>query len=385
MSPDLGLALSGGGSRAAAFHRGTVRALDELGIIPRVKTLSSVSGGSVFAAAWLAARARERTDQQFLTWMREVLERGFIKHALLHPRILKVLSPWRTRTHRIAETFDEVLFDKLTWKDLPASPLLCLNTTLLNNAHTGRFSQTGYSSEGVGERQADGSYAECEAEVSIGFATACSAAFPFGLPPLSIASDRFPHVDPRLGKRLLFTDGGILENLGVERLLKSKRFGTRHILVSDAAVQDLPWQPRLLGKLRGALIYALSAQILERLLSIMNNKQNATMRALLFAELTSELAERRFVFVRLAQTWAGLIKPGQEERPELAVARKLHTEMGGDRAANQASEVATSFVGLSPSTLDLLEAHARWQTHAMIQLYGKDLLPGVARSEASGT
>jgi predicted acylesterase/phospholipase RssA len=264
---------------------------------------------------------------------------------------------------------------------LPATPLLCLNTTLLNNAKTGRFSQTGYSSEGVGERGPTGSYPEHHVDgVSIGFATAASAAFPFGLPPLSIASDRFKApVDPRLGKRLLFTDGGILENLGVERLLKSQRFGTDHILVSDAAVQDLPWQPAgLMAKVRSGLIYTLSAPILERLLSIMNNKQNATMRALLFAELADRLASKRsFVYVRLAQTWSGLIKPEQEAK--VVYARQLYDEMGGDRAANAASTVSTSFTGLSSETLDLLEAHARWQTHAMIQLYGKDLLP------ASGT
>src|SRR5678815_5798827 len=165
MQPDVGLALSGGGSRAAAFHRGTVRALAELGIVPRIKTLSSVSGGSVFAAAWLAARARGKTDEQFLAWMGDVLERGFIRPALLHWRALKLLWPGWSRTHRIAETFDEILFDKLSWSDLPATPLLCLNTTNLNNAGSGRFSQTGYSGEGVGELVGD-SYQEGTVTVS---------------------------------------------------------------------------------------------------------------------------------------------------------------------------------------------------------------------------
>src|SRR5229473_1655763 len=41
----LGLALSGGGSRAAAFHCGTVAALDELHLLEKVDVVSTVSGG----------------------------------------------------------------------------------------------------------------------------------------------------------------------------------------------------------------------------------------------------------------------------------------------------------------------------------------------------
>ncbi|SOC52421.1 patatin-like phospholipase family protein [Ornithinimicrobium cerasi] len=43
------LCLSGGGFRAALFHLGAVRRLDELGILGRLRTISAVSGGSVVA------------------------------------------------------------------------------------------------------------------------------------------------------------------------------------------------------------------------------------------------------------------------------------------------------------------------------------------------
>jgi NTE family protein len=45
----LALCLSGGGYRATLFHLGAVRRLHELGILARVDTISSVSGGSLFA------------------------------------------------------------------------------------------------------------------------------------------------------------------------------------------------------------------------------------------------------------------------------------------------------------------------------------------------
>ena len=49
---DIALALSGGGSRAIAFHLGCLRALNDRGLLKRVKTVSSVSGGSVIAATY---------------------------------------------------------------------------------------------------------------------------------------------------------------------------------------------------------------------------------------------------------------------------------------------------------------------------------------------
>ena len=43
----IGLALSGGGYRAAAYHIGALRALHKLCVLNKVDVISSVSGGSV--------------------------------------------------------------------------------------------------------------------------------------------------------------------------------------------------------------------------------------------------------------------------------------------------------------------------------------------------
>ena len=44
----IGLALSGGGVRAAAFHAGVLRYLAEQKLLEQVVHISSVSGGSLF-------------------------------------------------------------------------------------------------------------------------------------------------------------------------------------------------------------------------------------------------------------------------------------------------------------------------------------------------
>ena len=72
----IGLALSGGGYRAAAYHIGTLRALHKLGILENVDVISSVSGGSITAAYY--ALNKEKGYEEF--------ERDFIaslKHNVL--------------------------------------------------------------------------------------------------------------------------------------------------------------------------------------------------------------------------------------------------------------------------------------------------------------
>jgi NTE family protein len=48
----IGLSLSGGGYRAAAFHLGTLRKLNQMGILDEIAVISTISGGSIVGAAW---------------------------------------------------------------------------------------------------------------------------------------------------------------------------------------------------------------------------------------------------------------------------------------------------------------------------------------------
>ncbi len=46
----IGIALSGGGIRSAAFNLGALQALQEKGILPRAEYLTAVSGGNTSPA-----------------------------------------------------------------------------------------------------------------------------------------------------------------------------------------------------------------------------------------------------------------------------------------------------------------------------------------------
>src|SRR5260370_1863027 len=74
--PQIGLALSGGGPRAIAFHLGCLRALNRLGLLDRVAVLSTVSGGSVIGACF---HAHQGDFPSFEAKIRDVLTQGPVK------------------------------------------------------------------------------------------------------------------------------------------------------------------------------------------------------------------------------------------------------------------------------------------------------------------
>src|SRR3981081_2708608 len=73
--PGIGRALSGGGSRAIAFHLGCLRALNQLGLLDRVAVLSTVSGGSVIGAYF---HAHNGEFPAFEAKIRELLAQGLV-------------------------------------------------------------------------------------------------------------------------------------------------------------------------------------------------------------------------------------------------------------------------------------------------------------------
>lgn len=89
----FGLALSGGGSRAAAFHLGCMRALNDRGILDQVLTLSTVSGGSVIGALWAYSDdSFEEFDQRMQIILRKGLKKGIIRYTLFSGEAPKIVG-----------------------------------------------------------------------------------------------------------------------------------------------------------------------------------------------------------------------------------------------------------------------------------------------------
>jgi NTE family protein len=424
----LGIALSGGGSRAAAFHRGTVQGLLEIDLLQRVEIVSSVSGGSVFAAAWIAALWRGQGVSQFLADLGRQLALGFIARSI-SPNAFKLALPSYTRSNLLAETFDRALMHGMQLKNLPERPLLCVNASVMNTGQVGRFSRDGFSSTGLnapGQDQGQSNPTIPLPDFPLSLAATASAAFPIGLPPVFLL--RGTHIPDGWGgpalahhDRFALTDGGVLENLGVQTLLRSRRFGAWNLIVSDAGRKEATWNPPgMMNAIRGAIVGALSQADIERVMAMMNSKENRHMRMVAYGEiertwlidalrgsgmpvgledyLSAQVSapRRRILFVRLDQgldellcaipRWrlCELAARANQALPErfppiqdllrdygvdLAPAAEIHNAMGGGARIAELNRIGTHFTALASRDIEDLYAHARWQVHATRALY----------------
>lgn len=218
MSPGsrIGLALSGGGYRAAAFHLGVLRGLREAGVLDRVAVVSGVSGGALLAASWAA-----RGDEPFDAWevrVRRVLGRDLKRRVLLAAlrpdRVLRLLvDPRFSLTEVLAQVLDRDLFRRATLGSLrERTPRLVVNATCLNHGTGFRFTP-----ERIGDWILETTDRAKIDAFPLARAVAASAAFPGGFAPIVLSRETFD--GPAAPREVLLTDGGVDDNFGVQPLL----------------------------------------------------------------------------------------------------------------------------------------------------------------------
>ena len=143
----LGLALSGGGFRAALFHVGVLARLGELGMLRRVETLSTVSGGSIVGALYylhvrdlLQTKAdADVTDDDYLDIVAD-LEETFLRGVKRNVRGLafrdlaknfRMATENYSRSDRLGELYDEVFYRPAWNKPLFGAPPPEPRTTMI--------------------------------------------------------------------------------------------------------------------------------------------------------------------------------------------------------------------------------------------------------------
>lgn len=252
----IGIALSGGGSRAIAFHLGCLRTLHRLGILNRARVLSTVSGGSVIGAIYAT---HDGSFEDFEFNVRAVLQTGFLRPAVrtafTTPEGLKAavsfllqaatwvwLAPFHiiswslrwtvlggargeasaapekwaprrfaSRTTILRRTFDRLLFQGRTLGSLPSDkPKLVVVAAELRTSSAFYY---------AGKEAGSWRFGKVDpTHVSIAHAVAASAAYPLFLPAL----DDFVTFRKRDGslstERVTLTDGGVYDNLGLSPL-----------------------------------------------------------------------------------------------------------------------------------------------------------------------
>ncbi len=243
--PGIALCLSGGGYRAMLFHVGSLLRLNEAGILGRVKRVSSVSGGSITAAVlgmnWHALGFTDGTapadlvQKKLVQPLRDLGGRNIDVKSVL----VGALLPWVTISDRVKSAYDKYLFNGATLQALPddaSGPRFVLNATNVQTGSLWRFSRPYMGDYQVGLWS--------NPDLPLATAVAASSAFPPVLSPCFLTLDKPPdplrtgeptppYRTPPFTTRVLLSDGGVYDNLGLETAFK--RYQT--ILTSDGGMK----------------------------------------------------------------------------------------------------------------------------------------------------
>ncbi|MCA9468068.1 MAG: patatin-like phospholipase family protein [Nitrospira sp.] len=217
----IGLALSGGGFRAAAFHLGVFRKLQSMGILWKLDLLTCVSGGSIAGAFLVANWKKEDALDRLDAYLKS-------KSIAVSSVIGGILDPFSSRLDKLAESYEEHLFPKLTLDAIGSGPRLYLNATNLSTGNMFFFVTGGGKPAEMGDHELG---VHPAGDFLVARAVAASSAFPPVFPPLRLEASTYPAAGMEY---VTLTDGGVYDNLGVNPLLRTKRNALDYAIVSDA-------------------------------------------------------------------------------------------------------------------------------------------------------
>lgn len=243
----VAVTLSGGGARAAAFGFGVLTEMQNTvfewngqrtTLLDATDVVSGVSGGSI-VAAYYAAHGIEGLPRFEHEFLRQNFQNSLITQALRPGNLVDLTSPWFGRTHLLARRLDELYAGK-TFGDVekrPRHPQLFITATDMSLGTGFEFTWEQFALICSDLRS-----------VPLSFAVAASSAVPLLLSPMTLknhadqcatrpagshlaratASDyrsrlyrvnEQSYLDARRKPYIHLVDGGLSDNLGVQRLL----------------------------------------------------------------------------------------------------------------------------------------------------------------------
>lgn len=387
--PRIGIALSGGGSRAIAFHLGCLRTLHRLGILPQACVLSTVSGGSVIGAMWAT---HSGTFDEFEVRVREVLRTGFFRPSLRTAfttleavrallAVATLVSVWAcsipirafvwlmhrtagaegptadatqswmprrfaSRTTILRRTFERLLFPERTLGSVPASgPQLVVVATELRTGSAFYFTPTDAGSWRIGKLDAR--------DLPLATAVAASAAYPLFLPALDEVWRVRTRDGAMVSARVTLTDGGVYDNLGLAPLWPER---DPDISVQVDPVDTIVACRAGYGGRMGSPSLFIAARMKAAFFSVFARAQNASMKRLYDLQASGKL--KSFVLPYLDQVDERL-----KYRPEDLVTR------------DAVADYPTDFSAMAPAWIEKLSKRGEQLTLAVIREHAPHLLP----------
>lgn len=244
----VAVTLSGGGARAAAFGFGVLTEMQETRfvwngqpttLLDATDVVSGVSGGSI-VAAYFAAHGIDGLPRFEHEFLRQNFQNSLITQAVRPGNLIDLTSPWLGRTHLLARRLDE-LYGGLTFGDVerrPRHPQLFITATDMSLGTGFEFTWEQFALICSDLRK-----------VPLSFAVASSSAVPLLLSPMTLKNyaDQCPerrstsaasaraatgdyrarlyrahelsYTDAQRKPYIHLVDGGLADNLGVQRLL----------------------------------------------------------------------------------------------------------------------------------------------------------------------
>jgi len=272
----IGLALSGGGYRAATYHIGTFKALKKLNLLDKIDVISTNSGGSITGACYALHHDNFEKFEHILV---SGVKKSVIGRVLKSPRffipvlillgciggsIYLLFTPFAWLnviiwpavitlilyaqyeilpiSRIIEKIYDTLFFENATLKDFSKDFQLTINST---NLSTGKLFN--FSAYNMGD--SDYSYrGDLEPihfkpdHFPVSRAVMASSCVPFAFSPVKIAKEffktpqQFSEVKPRL------VDGGVYDNQGIHKLTFPKSaYFCKQVIISDAGT-ELPFK-----------------------------------------------------------------------------------------------------------------------------------------------
>ncbi|MEH6850260.1 patatin-like phospholipase family protein [Bacillus pseudomycoides] len=234
MDKKLKLAFSGGGFRASFYALGGYKRLVECKLDKHVSSISSVSGGSITAAAIMLALYKGGEFRNVIDFEERVIT-PLVKLGQVDLRtklitnsftkqVLSLKSLREKCSNALPTLLDEYLCGGVRMEELQNLPITWYcNTTCLDTMRMFYFSNDHMYGTFIGQtNQID--------DISVSYAVATSAAFPLLFAPMSLSAANRIFTDPdnRMQGRplekydtLWFSDGGVFDNIGTEPLILS--------------------------------------------------------------------------------------------------------------------------------------------------------------------
>jgi NTE family protein len=229
-----GFCLSGGGYRAMLFHAGAIFRMNELGLLKKLNRVSSVSGGSMTAAALALAYPKFQYDAKNVvtnlkdTFLKPILDQA--NDSIDVNSAFGGINPFSSAAREAGKSYDKNITKGAKLAQVTANPTFVFNATSLMTGAVMRFRSDYVADYHIGTLKG--------LNIPLSEVVAASAGFPPVLSPTVIdlssatgdPATKGPLARLPYTKTAVLTDGGVYDNLGSETVWKR----CRTVLVSNA-------------------------------------------------------------------------------------------------------------------------------------------------------